>query len=285
MVVLVDGVEYRLIRPDNEQALEDAVKLNHTYIFGHDSLYFDLKRKMKSTAGVATIPDGYVILFDPKPRWCIVEVELSSHPLYDHVVAQLTKFNRAIENTGTRRQIIEHLYEAIRSDIVLEAQVKQRIKSGEIYKFVSDVISEDPIIVIVIDEETGEVGEALRDIGGDKRVVEFRTYQRAGVTDSVYAYVFTPPVERTRSREEHRTIGAQAVHAWQQGGRDTRGTSIWLGTDEYLQREGIPRGSQRWPDKIRWPTLQIAKRCRRGGNPQHRFSSRDRGWLAMVEVR
>jgi hypothetical protein len=175
VVVLVDGVEYRLTRPENEKALEDAIRANHRHVFGSDSLYFDLKRKMRSRAGVATIPDAYVIVFDPKPRWCIVEVELSSHPLYDHIVAQLTKFNRGIENTGTRRQVIDYLYEAIRADAVLEAQVRQKIKSGEIYKFVSDVVSVDPIIVVVIDEKTGELEEALRDIRGEKRVVEFRT--------------------------------------------------------------------------------------------------------------
>ncbi len=195
MVVLVDGVEYQLAQPENEQALEDAVKANYRYVFGQDSLYFDLKRKMRSTAGVATIPDGYVILFDPKPRWCIVEVELSSHPLYDHIVAQLTKFNRGIENSGARRQIVDSLYEAIKSDIVLEAQMKSRIKSGEIYKFISDVVSEDPIIAIIIDAETGELGEALTDIRGDKRVVEFRTYRRAGISDCVHAYVFNPIVK------------------------------------------------------------------------------------------
>lgn len=210
MVVLVDGVEYQLVRAENEHSLEEAIQANHTYIFGRDSLYFNLKRKMKSTAGIATIPDGYVITFDPKPRWCIVEVELSSHPLYDHVVAQLTKFNRGIENAGVRRQIVDHLYEAVKNDIVLEAQVKRRIKSGEIYKFISDVVSEDPIITIIIDEETDELNEALRDIRGDRRVVEFRTYQRVGVSESVHAYVFSPIVKRARSAAEQRPMNVPA---------------------------------------------------------------------------
>lgn len=221
MVVLVDGVEYRLTRPENEKALEAAIRANHCHIFGSDSLYFDLKRKMRSRAGVATIPDGYVIAFDPKPRWYIVEVELSSHPLYDHIVAQLTKFNRGIENTATRRQIIDYLYEAIKANAVLEAQVRQKIRSGEIYKFVSDVVSGDPVIVIAIDEKTGELEEALRDIRGEKRVVEFRTYQRAGVHDAIHAYAFNPVVKAQGLGKEATRASSVAVSP--KPGRQTHG--------------------------------------------------------------
>jgi len=214
MVVLIDGVEYWHTRPATEEILEDAVRTNYRHIFGITSLYFDVKRKLRSRAGVASIPDGYAILFDPRPKWYIVEVELASHPVYDHVVSQLTKFNRAVENTSQRREIVEFLYGAITDDPVVVAQVKQRIKSGEIYKFVSDVVSADPIIVIIIDEQTDELAEALKDIRGDKKVVEFETYQRVGVSDPVRAYVFDP-VTGVRPDRNDAILGARSgiVHS------------------------------------------------------------------------
>ena len=68
MIVLIDGVRYHLITPESEAWLENVIKSNSEHIFGPDSFYFDLKKLIKSKAGVASIPDGYVIFFTPKPR-------------------------------------------------------------------------------------------------------------------------------------------------------------------------------------------------------------------------
>jgi len=195
MIVLIDGVRYRLVIPDNEAVLEEAIKSNFQHIFGPDSFYLDVKKLIKSKAGITSIPDGYVILFEPKARWCILEVELASHPIYDHIVPQLTKFNRGIENSSSRKKILEMFYSIINEDEVLKAKLKQQIKTGEIYKFISDLISENPLIVVAIDQRTDELEEAIRDIRGDVRVLEFRTFQREGITDRINAYVFEPIVE------------------------------------------------------------------------------------------
>ena len=72
MIVLIDGVRYRLVIPDNEAVLEEAIKSNFQHIFGPDSFYLDVKKLIKSKAGITSIPDSYVILFEPKARWCIL---------------------------------------------------------------------------------------------------------------------------------------------------------------------------------------------------------------------
>ena len=192
MIVLIDDVRYRLVTPDNEDDLEKAIKSNFKHIFGPDSFYFDVKKLIKSKAGVASIPDGYVIFFEPKAKWCILEVELASHSIYDHLVPQLTKFNRGIENSLSRRKIVEILYTAINENEVLKARLKQQIKTGELYKFISDLISENPLIVVAIDQRTDELEEALTDIRGEKKSIEFRTFQREGIADQIHAYMFEP---------------------------------------------------------------------------------------------
>jgi Restriction Enzyme Adenine Methylase Associated len=197
MIILVDGVRYNPLKPIDdfkEVELERVIQSNAHHIFGPDSFYFDIKRKIKSSSGVGSIPDAYVILFDPNPRWCILEVELSAHSAYDHVIPQLTKFKRAIEDSASRKQIIEMLYEMIKADSVLEAQIRKCLKSGEIYKFVSDLISEKPIIVVAIDEKTAQLEEALGDIAIDIKVLEFKMFRREAVSGAVNAYIFDPIV-------------------------------------------------------------------------------------------
>jgi predicted transport protein len=194
MKVLIDGVTYRLVKPDNEASLEKAIQANSKHIFGENSFYFDVKKIIRSKAGVASIPDGYAILFDPKPRWCIVEVELSSHPIYDHMIPQLSKFNRGIEDTQTRKNIVDLLYDVFSKDDILKAQLKKKIKTGEIYKFILDLLSEDPLIIVAIDEKTEELQEALTDLRGEVRVLEFKTFRREGVSEELNAYVFEPIV-------------------------------------------------------------------------------------------
>jgi predicted transport protein len=214
MKVLVDGVTYRLVRPDDEASLEKAIQTNSKHIFGENSFYFDVKKIIRSKAGVASIPDGYAILFEPKPRWCIVEVELASHPIYDHMIPQLSKFNRGIEDTQTRKNIVDLLYDAFSKDDILKAQLKKKIKTGEIYKFILDLLSEDPLIIVAIDEKTEELQEALTDLRGDVRVLEFKTFRREGVSEELNAYVFEPIVgakmpgpDRGSSRGSNRGIG------------------------------------------------------------------------------
>lgn len=192
MIILVDGIRYLITEPKNEEELEEIIEKNSKYIFGEDSFYFNFKRKIKSVSGIGSIPDAYLIVFEPLPKWYILEVELSKHPLYDHVIPQLTKFNRGIEESSGKNKIINMLYEAIKEDSILEAKIRKKIGSGEIYKFISEVISTDPTIIIGIDEKTSELEEAIRDIRGEVKILELKSFRREGVSEGINIYLFTP---------------------------------------------------------------------------------------------
>jgi len=192
MIILVDGIEYIMASPRDENSLEEAIKKNTQHIFGEEAFYFDFKTKIKSAAGIGSIPDAYVIVFTPQPQWCILEVELSSHPLYGHVIPQLTKFNRAIEESTGRNKIANMLYEAIKEDPILEAKLRKKIGSGEIYKFITELISSPPNIIIAIDEKTAELEEAIKDIRGNVHIIEFMTFRRKGMAEEIDAYLFNP---------------------------------------------------------------------------------------------
>ncbi len=192
LVVLIDGVRYQLITPESEDWLENVIKSNSEHIFGPDSFYFDIKKLIRSKVGVASIPDGYVIYFNPKPKWAVVEVELASHPIYDHLIPQLSKFDRGIEDSATRRQIVDILYTAFSQDEVLRARLKRRIETTEVHKFISELVFQDPLIVVVIDEQTEDLKEALRSLRVNVQVVEFKAFQREGISGDVNAFAFKP---------------------------------------------------------------------------------------------
>ena len=197
MQLLIEGVCYTLWTPKDEQALEDMVKEHAKDIFGEDSIYFDIKKKIKTKAGIGSIPDGYVITFETKPCWYIVEVELSSHPLYEHIVPQMSKFIGAISDINTQRAIVDAMYNEIKNDRFLQTFVKEKIEAREIYEFLFGLISTPPILIIVIEEKTNELEEVCSNLRLNTKVVEFKTLQREGVGLAVHAHLFEPICKRT----------------------------------------------------------------------------------------
>ena len=109
-MLVIDGVKYKLWTPkDEEKEFHPMIKEHSNEIFGEDSVYFDIKHKLESKAGIVSIPDAYVITLSKPYRWFIVENELSSHPVYSHIVPQLTKFIHGIKNPQSQKQIVKAL--------------------------------------------------------------------------------------------------------------------------------------------------------------------------------
>jgi len=194
-MLLIDGVKYKLWVPKTEDDLERVVREHAKDIFGDDSLYLDLKQKLRSKAGIGSIPDGYVITFEEKPRWHVVEIELSSHHLYEHIVPQITKFINGIANSDSQKMLIAAMYEEIGKDEVRKAWIKNKIGSEEIHKFLSSLISNSPVITIIIEEKTRELEEVCHGLPGEKKIVEFKTFEREGVGLGVHAHLFEPLVK------------------------------------------------------------------------------------------
>jgi hypothetical protein len=190
--LLIDGARYIQWSPQREDDLEKQVKEHSKEIFGVDSAYLDLKQRLKSRAGIGSIPDGYVLTFGNEPRWFIAEVELSSHPLYDHIAVQLTKFMNGVANPNSQREIVNAIYEEIGKDEVLKAWIKNRIGAEEIHSFLSNLISQPPIIAVVINERADELQEVCNSLPGEKRILEFQTFVEEGAGLDVHAHLYHP---------------------------------------------------------------------------------------------
>ncbi len=192
-MLLIDGIKYQEWIPKSEEEFEEIIKEHAKDIFGEDSLYFPLKRKLKTTAGIGSIPDGYVIVFGDSPEWHIVEVELSSHPLYEHIVSQVSKFISGISNPNIQRGIVNAIDGEIKRDDFLNLRLRKAIEPTEIYRFLSDLISKPPILTIAIEKDTEELGEAINTLRYPQiKVVEFKTFTREGIGLPVHIHLFEP---------------------------------------------------------------------------------------------
>jgi predicted transport protein len=190
-MLLIDGVKYELWTPkDEEREFHPMVRAHYKEIFGEDALYFDVRHVLKTPSKIGSIPDAYVISFR-RGEWYVIENELSSHPVYDHIVNQLTKFLNGIKNQEARSQILEALYYDIDNDAVLRATVQRQIDTHDVHHALSKLIAKQPRIVVIIDQRTSETEEALQNLNPIPSIVEFRTYIRKDALN-VRAHLFEP---------------------------------------------------------------------------------------------
>lgn len=186
-MLLKDGIRYFAYDYNrDEDELEHMVIEHSEILFGEDSVFFP-KQKIRASSGIGTIPDGFVLLID-KEKWYVVEVELSSHPLHQHIVVQMSKFNSAIRNLDDRRRLIRAFYDVLAKNIQMKYKFEVRGISKELYKFLSDIIDKDPGIIVVIDQKTEELDEVCATLPLLTTVLEFKTYCREGVGNAVHIH-------------------------------------------------------------------------------------------------
>ena len=191
-ILLIDGVKYEEWAPPSEGEFERMVEEHAKDIFGEESIYLE-KHKLRTKSGIGSIPDGYVIIVGDQPQWHIVEVELSTHPLYEHIVPQISKFINGIKNPSTQRDIVDTLYREIDSDDFLKLRLKKAMGTTETYKFLSDLISKPPVVTIIIEKRTEQLDEAISALAHPQiKIVEFQTFTREGVGLGVHAHLFEP---------------------------------------------------------------------------------------------
>jgi len=197
-VLIIDSIKYNKLVLKEEKQLEDFVKTHYSEIFGNNSLYFDIKPELRSKAGIGSKPDGIVVIFE-KPSYCIVENERAEHGIHDHVVTQISKFSTAFKKPETQKKIIEAIYEEIHDDPSKELFVKSRAK-GDLHKFLTDLFSSKPVVVIIIDELLDELEEAVEELPLECRIIEFKTFAREDAP-SIHAHLFDPLSGSSRKEE------------------------------------------------------------------------------------
>jgi hypothetical protein len=192
-MLLIDGARYELWTPKKEvEEFHPIIKEHYKEIFGISSIFLE-GNWLQSESGLGSVPDGFVITLDKKPKWYIIEVELSTHPLYDHIVNQVGRFITGIKNTNTQKKIIESIYRFIQANKRLRTEFEEAINSSEIFKYISDLVANTPTLVIIIEQKTPGMDEALNLLNYSPiEVIEFQTFVREGVGLPVHAHLFEP---------------------------------------------------------------------------------------------
>ncbi|MCX7999053.1 MAG: hypothetical protein N3A69_08910 [Leptospiraceae bacterium] len=189
-LLVINGVKYRPYTPKSESEFEQLVKDHLCEIFGADSICFDIKPDLRSKAGIGSKPDGIVIQLD-EPSVYVVEFELSKHLIHDHIVAQLSRFNKALKSSDVRLNIANAIYSEISVDPFKKILVESKV-NGDVFKFLTDLLSSKPKVIVIIDEILSELREALEDLPFESKIIEFKTFEREGVGLAVHAHLFEP---------------------------------------------------------------------------------------------
>lgn len=159
----MDGNRFIETEFKTEEEFNKIIAVNSKTLFGAETIYFDLKSKIDSKALGSSIPDGFLFDFKDKdnPEFYLVEVELEKHDFYKHIFPQITKFFAFFKNTKSRNDLIEKLFNFIKSNSHLEEEFRKYLGKKEIYKAVKDAIEDSQNILLIIDEWKPELNEVF----------------------------------------------------------------------------------------------------------------------------
>lgn len=188
--LLQDGTSYLYYEYSLEKEFEQAIVEQAAYIFGPQSIYIDIKKRIGDS--IITIPDGYLIDFSfvAEPRLYIIENELSSHDPYKHIGSQLLKF--AISYKASGRKIKAFLLEHLMKNKEQMARAEKGLTAAgyrNIDDFLESIIFERPVAaIVVIDQATEELENVLRQLTMNTDILEFQTF----VSGSKRIHKFSP---------------------------------------------------------------------------------------------
>lgn len=162
----------------NESQFERDVVENANKIFGHKSIYVDIKKRIGDS--ILSIPDGYLLDFSfiNEPRLYIIENELVIHDAYRHIGQQILKF--AISYKASGRKIKRVLLEEVHKNeehLKLVEDVIEKAAYRNIDNLLEEMVFDREVgCIVVIDKTTDELENVLSQLTMKTDVVEFQRF-------------------------------------------------------------------------------------------------------------
>lgn len=187
-----------------EKEFEQEIMTNSKSIFGLQSVYVDVKKRLVND-NIITIPDGYLInlSFEKDPRLYIIENELAKHDPYKHIGEQLLKFAISYKSSG--RKIKSFLLEDISKDKEKEKIINEYIVRSNfrnIDAFLEEIIFEKPVsAIVIIDQITSDIDNVLKQLTMNIDLLEFQTF----ISGKEKIHKFDPFQEELRSISESKS--------------------------------------------------------------------------------
>ena len=201
-IILKDN-EYSLYDFDNEAEFEKAVITNQKYLFGKNSVYVDVKKRIGKD-NHRGIPDAFIIDFydTKKPQLYIVENEIASHDVYAHISEQIVRFGASTVTSAN--EIRNMLIKAIDSKTETKKEIENYLPQT-VFKTVIELmlfLTENDIkIVIAINEITADLNLAFKIFRNPPDVVLLQRY----ACGNNISYYYEPMREEIEDMETEKT--------------------------------------------------------------------------------
>ncbi len=162
--IILNSSEYSLYDFETEAEFEKAVIANQKYLFGKDTVYIDVKRRIGRDSHLS-IPDAFLLDFydTKKPQLYIVENEIASHDVYSHISEQIVRFGTSTITSAN--QIRDILIRAIECKADTKKEIEKYLPQT-VFKTVTELmlyLTEREIrIVVVINDVTADLNLAFK---------------------------------------------------------------------------------------------------------------------------
>ena len=177
--------EYQL-----EKDFEQDVVANYRHIFGNDTIYIDIKKKIGDN--IVTIPDGYLLdfTFPNTPRLYIIENELSVHDAYKHIGTQLLKFAVSYKQSRLKikHYILDYLSKSPTNMTFIESKASE-MGYRNIDAMLESMIYRDTVdAIVIIDNSSAELENVLSHLSMKIDIIEFKAYEN-GAGNRLYKFI------------------------------------------------------------------------------------------------
>jgi len=181
---------YRLVQFDTEKEFEERIVAQAEIIFGKKSAYVDCKRIIGKQGAKRSIPDAYLIDFSSNraPKLFIVETEIASHDLFQHIGVQLLQFAHSF--AAAPRQVKQVLFDEISKETSICESCERYAKQyglRNLDNMLDHLVNDDFRALIVIDEATPELHKVVRNFRFPVEIIEVATY-KGDRGDSIYRF-------------------------------------------------------------------------------------------------
>lgn len=177
--VVIENEVFYLKNYQYEKDFEQDVVANYRHIFGNESVYIDIKKKIGDS--IATIPDGYLLDFTflDNPRLYIIENELSIHDAYKHIGSQLLKFAVSYKHSGRKikQYILDYIMGSPKHMNLIESRITQ-MGYRNIDALLESLIFEKSVAaIVIIDNNSPELENVLSQLTMNTDIIEFKAFE------------------------------------------------------------------------------------------------------------
>ena len=179
--LIVGNDIYEYYKYQYEDNFEKKIVSQSKNIFGENSIYIDIKKRIGK--GILSIPDGYLLdfTFPENPALFLIENELSHHDTFRHIAPQMIKFAQSFNEY--KYELKQILKKSILSSSNYKKTTEGLIKLSSRFTNLDEVLdsvifkTKFPAIIIVIDDISTELEEALSLVTLKTDILSFKTYK------------------------------------------------------------------------------------------------------------